>query len=129
MKGYLEKSEVDVTGNPQKLALIGWGPKALPQPVESPGQPNNLRAVLQQKNTLKFQWDRSLSGGRVRNFIIERRHLLADNSYSLWMVVGTALNTTVNLKNQPRAVRLEYHVKAVNSSGMGMPGNTAAVVL
>jgi len=47
MKTQLKQSEVDVAADPERLDLIGWGPKAPPQPSDPPGQPRNLDPVVQ----------------------------------------------------------------------------------
>ena len=45
MKSCLKKSEVDTVGDPEKLNLIGWGPRQSRQPADAPGQPMNLDAI------------------------------------------------------------------------------------
>lgn len=128
MKNYLEKSVVDVTGSPEKLAYIGWGPKANPQPTKVPGQPTKLRIITQERRTILLNFDRP--AGTVRNYIIERREQSAGSAqFGPWHIVGTALNNEINLTNQPRGVQLEYCIKAANTSGQSAASNTAAVVL
>jgi len=44
----------------------------------------------------------------------------------IWVV--TELNNEAKLTKQPLGCKLEYRVKAINSSGESMPSNTIAVV-
>lgn len=130
MKNDLKLSEVDVVDNPEKLAQIGWGPRQQPQPVEAPGQPNNLHPVAEGQGMLWLAWDRPANGGPVRNYIVERREQPAGGGeFGSWAIVGTALNNEISLTDQPRGIQMEYRVKATNLGGESMPSNTAAVVL
>lgn len=132
MRNYLKKSEVDVANSPEKLALIGWGPKAAYQPIASPGQPKNLLLIKQGLTTIKLKWNRPTtdSGGTVRNYIIERREQPAvGGEFGAWIIVGSALNNEINLTNQPHGSQLEYRVKAVNAAGISLSSNSIATVL
>jgi hypothetical protein len=129
MKACLRKSEVDVAENPEKLALIGWGPLKVPQLIEKPGQPDNLFSVNQGWNKVSLQWDSPAGGGAVRNYIIERRCQKVDGKFDSWKLIATAIQNRITLINQPQKSILEYRVKAVNISGESMPSNTIVVVL
>jgi hypothetical protein len=130
MKNCLKKSEVDVAGNPEKLAQIGWEPLKIPQSIEGPGQPNNLRSANQGRGNLTLEWDRPIYGGAVRNYIIQRRRQQkTDGEFGPWKLTATALQNYITLTNQPQKSTLEYHVKAVNISGESSPSNVIAVIL
>lgn len=132
MKKCLKKSQVDVAGDPDKLQYIGWGPKAPPSPVDPPGQPRNLEAIIQGANTvlLDFKAPARGSDGNVRTYVIEQRNQpQGGGDFSNWQPVGTALETEATLTGQQRGVQLEYRVKAINIGGESVPSNTAAVVL
>ncbi len=129
MRSCLKKSEVDVSGDPEKLAYIDWGPPKIPQSIEGPGQPNNLRSISQGRGDLTLKWDKPTCGGTVRNYIIERREQPAGGEFGAWNIVGTVLNNEINLTDQPRDNQLEYRVKAVNTTGQSSPSNIAAIVL
>jgi len=130
MKNRLKQAEVGVAGDPEKLAYIGWGPKAQSQPVEAPGQPNNLHPVAEGQGILWLVWDSPANGGPVRNYIIERREQPAGGGeFKRWSLAGSAMNNEINLDDQPRGVQMEYRVKAINTGGKSAPSNTVAVVL
>ena len=129
MKSCLKKSQVDAADSPDKLQYIGWGSPKVPQSIEEPGQPNNLHSISQGQGNLTLKWDRPTCGGTIRNYIIQRRELLQDNTFGSWRLVGTALNTTICLTCQRQAVQLEYRIKAVNKADESIPSNTIAVVL
>ncbi|MFA5240669.1 MAG: hypothetical protein WC476_13315, partial [Phycisphaerae bacterium] len=75
MTSSLQKAQVDVTANPEKLKLIGWGPKSASQPIRIPEQPTNLIAIHKQDGTIDLNWKKSANGGTVGNYVIERRCL------------------------------------------------------
>lgn len=129
MKEQLKQSEVDVAAEPEKLALIGWGPAKEPQPVERPGEPKILHSINQGKGNLTLKWDSPSSGGAVRNYIIERRCQKADGKFDSWKLIATAIQNHITLTNQPQKSTLEYRVKAVNISGESIPSNTIAIIL
>ena len=132
MRTQLKQSEVDVAADPEKLELIGWGPKAPAQPTNPPGQPRNLDPIIQGPGTLFLDWKPPASGagGPVRTYLIERREQPAGGgSFNDWRQVGIALESELHMTGQPRGQQLEYRVIGVNSGGQSTPSNTAAVVL
>ncbi len=130
MKNKLKQSEVDVAGDPEKLSYIGWGPKAVPQPIEGPGQVNNLRLREQGQGSISLEWDSPDCGGAVRNYIIEQRCQQNDNGkFDSWKLIASAFENHIKLTNQPQKITLEYRIKAVNISGESMPSNVVAAVL
>ena len=128
MKNCLQKSEVDVAGNPEKLRQIGWGPRTEPQPAQLPGQPMNLRIVAKDDRTVTLQWEKPLDGQRVRNYVIERRQENGDGVGD-WTIFCISYQTQAKLTGQPLGVHLEYRIKAANNAGTGPASNTVSVVL
>lgn len=134
IKRQLKLSQTDNTANPENLKYIGWGPRAAAQAIEAPGQPLGLKSIDEGAGTLLIEWKRPArgSGGPVRTYIIESRELAIGESggqWSEWRQAAIALETTAQLKDQPRAAQLEYRVKAINKAGHSEPSNTIAVVL
>ncbi len=128
MKKSLKKSEVDAVANPEKLALIGWGPKAPPSSADPPDQPSNLQTVSQGKGFVQLKWDKPTGGG-LRNYIIEGRQQDQSGDFGPWRLAATTYQTENNLSDQPQGVQLEYRVKAINTGGESINSNTVAVVL
>lgn len=56
MKNQLKQSDVDTTADPEKLGLIGSGPKAPGQPSNPPRQPRALDPVIQGPGTVFLDW-------------------------------------------------------------------------
>jgi hypothetical protein len=129
MISCLRKSEVDAADNPEKLTEIGWGPKAIPQAAEAPGEPKNLVVAEQGKTTLRLQWDRPQAANEIRNYIVERRESTDGGVFGKWIIIGTAINDWIILNRQPRGIQLEFRVKAVSTAGESTPGNVVSVVL
>jgi hypothetical protein len=129
MKNCLKLSEVDTAAAPEKLSEIGWGPKAPPQPTVAPGQPLSLAAVLEGPGCLTLTWYKPVSGGAVRNYLIQRRDKAASGSFGPWTMLLSNYATEQYLENQPRGVEMEYRIVSSNTAGESDPSNTVAVVL
>ncbi|MBL7107649.1 MAG: fibronectin type III domain-containing protein [Phycisphaerae bacterium] len=129
MKNDLKLSEVDCAADPVKLSEIGWGTKSAPQPAQAPGQPLDLHPVAEGPGNIWLSWDKPLSGGSVRTYIVQRREQPAGGEFGDWLIAGTSLNNEVNLLDQQRGVQFEYRVIAENTAGQSTPSNTAAAVL
>jgi hypothetical protein len=128
MKQSLQKASVDVTNNPEKLKLIGWGPKSSSQPAQIPGQPIELAIVDKQNGTVNLIWKKPTDGGTIYNYIIERRCQDANQSGN-WTIAAISYDCQANLPNQPKGVQLEYRVRASNLAGQSLPSNTATITL
>jgi len=128
MKKSLQKAQVDVAANPEKLKLIGWGPKSACQPTETPGQPTDLVAVHKQDGVVDLNWKKPADGGIVYNYIIERR-CLDTNQTDSWTIAAISYDCQTILPSQPKGVHLEYRVRASNLAGQSLPSNTATITL
>jgi len=129
----LEQSEVDTANDPGKLELIGWGKKAPAQPANPPNQPRALEAIMQGPGTVYLDWKTPIIGGKggpVRTYVIYRREQpQGGGAFGSWEQAGMALETHTLLSNQSQRRQIEYRIIAVNSAGVSVPSNTAAVVL
>ena len=126
----LRKSETDTVADPEQLKLIGWRPRSTPEPSDPPGQPQSLKTVKQGQGTLELAWNTAETGtgGKVRNYIVQRREL-EDGQQTAWHTVGIAIETGIKLEGQPRGVTMEYQIVGVNVGGEGDPSNIVDVVL
>jgi len=131
MKNDLKLSEVDTADDPEKLAQIGWGPKADPTPIIPPNQPTNLTPLAEGTGTLTLKWDKpsnGSTGGAVRNYLIQRRDK-NNGEFGSWTLIDTRYETELQLAAQPQGISMEYRVVASNSAGESNPSNVATVVL
>jgi hypothetical protein len=128
MKDCLKKSEVDAYDNPEKLAEIGWGPRANINHLQTPSQPTNLKAFENEDTTIDLMWKKGKGKQPVRNFIIERRQF-SQSEFSNWQIVASSYDSHILLYNQPHRMNLEFRVKAVNPTGASLPSNTAYVTI
>lgn len=128
MKQSLQKSQVDVAANPEKLKLIGWMSRTQPRPAQLPGQPTNLQIITKDDAVLKLKWDRPAGTRRVRNYIIERRQIQSE-AVTDWQIIKSSYRSQVTLTRQPKQVKLEYRIRASNNAGIGTESNTVCVVL
>jgi len=132
MRDQLKQSEVDVGADPEKLELIGWGPRGAPTAITAPGQVRLLEILSEGAGTLKLDWKspESGTGGPVRTYKIERREEpAAGQPMGEWHEAGLAFVTEVFLSGQPRGVQMEYQVVGMNSAGAGPASNVVAAVL
>jgi len=58
-----------------------------------------------------------------------RNPKLLGGAFGSWEQAGMALETHTLLSNQSQRRQIEYRIIAVNSAGVSIPSNTAAVVL
>jgi hypothetical protein len=83
--------------------------------------------------TVYLDWKTPMIGGKggpIRAYVIYRRQQpQGGGAFSSWEQAGMALETHALLSHQSQRREIEYHVIAVNSAGIGIPSNTAAVVL
>lgn len=130
IRNQIHASEVDVSGAPEKLKAIGWGPRAKPTPLQRPAQPPNLQIVKQESETVHLKWEFPPrdKGGAVAVFIIERRKL-KDGHRSRWDHVTTAFKAQIQLEAQPCDIAMEYRVIAENIGGKSDPSNVVGVVV
>ena len=133
MTVQLQQSEVDTANDPGKLELIGCGPKAPAQPSNPPNQPRAVEAIMQGPGTVYLDWKTPIIGGKggpVRAYVIYRREQAqGGGAFGNWEQAGMALETQALLTNQSQRRQIEYRIIAVNSAGISVPSNTAAVVL
>jgi hypothetical protein len=132
MQNCLRKSIVDTSANPEKLKLIGWSPKAAPQPSDIPAQPLNLRVIAKEGRNIQLEWDSPdvcLAGRpKIRHYVIECCQQNGEG-ISGWSMIQISYRTQMSLCNQPPKVLLNYRVKAVNMAGESLPSNSVSVVL
>jgi hypothetical protein len=128
MKTSLQKAGVDVSANPEKLKLIGWGLKTACQQAQIPGQPTDLVAIHKQDGIVDLNWKKPADGGIVYNYIIEKRCRNTDQSDN-WTLGAISYDCRITLANQPKGIKLEYRVRASNLAGQSIPSNTATITL
>ncbi len=131
LRKILTLAEAYHRSNPEKLSLIGWGPRA-ERESNPPAQPDELKAERLASGVVRLTWQagiRTESTGPVRFYRVERREKI-DNDWTEWSEDHTysTTRTELTLYNQPEGVELEYRVIAVNVAGRSMPSNTAAIV-
>jgi hypothetical protein len=126
MKTMLHYAEDAVHGNDAKLSAIGWGGTAPVTPLQSPGQPIELKAVEQGEGWLHLTWKHSAEGGIAAFYKIERRE---PTDGGVWALVGAVNETEATLNNQEHGKVWEYRVIASNKAGESLPSNTVVAVL
>jgi len=128
MKDDLTFSTADTSSEPLKLALIGWGPKRPPTALETPGEPVDLTAAVKE-GELTLRWKKPQSGGPVRNYIVQRRVQDEQGIFGNWQILDFAYEPSITLTGQPEQTRIEFRVKASNTTGESAESNTVSVVL
>ncbi len=128
MKECLKRSEVDTAAAPEKLTLIGWGPRRKGKDLTAPAAPRNLRLHIA-PGTVRLTWQPPTAApgtGPVSNYLIERRELFPQQAPRSWQLLTAASQTAVTLTGQPHGIRLEYQVRSANAAGKSLPSNPAA---
>ena len=132
MKQDLRYAENKVGEDDAKLGLIGWSGRKTPEPLTAPGQPTNLRPIVEGSGTITLEWMKPVSGigGAVKSYIIERRDQPQGGGlFGEWVQQSFSLLPEITLSGQPTGVQLEYRVIAMNPAGTSDVSNTAGAVL
>ena len=118
--------------NPDKLLLIGWGPRVPPQSIVA-GAPRSLEAFPQGQTSLTLDWKPPVagSGGSVAFYRIDRQiSTLQGVVTEAWGIWSTqAVQSEITLVGLTRGVEYEFKIVAVNASGDSIASNTVAAVL
>lgn len=109
MRADYNYGETAVSGNPQDLLLIGWGPRKTPAGPQVPGIPRNFEAPRQGEGWVFLDWKTPATGGAVVSYQIERRLRPVGD----WAIVGMAIDSEITLTNQERGKDWEYRVNRV----------------
>ena len=127
----LKKSEFEVSSDPDKLGLIGWGAKLATTPVHHPASPRNLDASVKGQGKVSLDWKKPAdSGVACEDYVVERREQSAGGrDFGKWTQVAVTVDQVVELTDQPHAIQIEYRVKARNLGGESDPSNSVVVVL
>jgi len=90
-------------------------------------------AIMQGPGTVSLDWKSPIIGGKggpVRAYVIYRREQpQGGGAFGSWEQAGMALESHALLSNQSQRRQIEYRVIGVNSAGISIPSNTAAVAL
>jgi len=90
-------------------------------------------AIMQGPGTVYLDWKTPMIGGKggpVRAYVIYRREQpQGGGAFGGWEQAGMPLETHALLSNQSQRREIEYRIIGVNSAGISVPSNTAAVVL
>ncbi len=112
--------------SPADLGLIGWGPRAEPEPLALPGQPLALQIAKEDAGGVRLDWKKPKTGGKVAFYRAEMRTVVP---VSEWALKGTATSTKIELIDIPHGVQIEFRIISENATGEGLPSNTVTAVL
>nr|VFK66408.1 MAG: hypothetical protein BECKUNK1418G_GA0071005_10922 [Candidatus Kentron sp. UNK]VFK73641.1 MAG: hypothetical protein BECKUNK1418H_GA0071006_12384 [Candidatus Kentron sp. UNK] len=104
---------------------LGWGAHREPSRLKAPGQTRHLEAPRQGDGWIALDWKQPDEGGKAAAYKIQRR----EGGSETWTDAGLAMGLESTLSNQPRSIRLEFRVVAVNKTGEGEPSNGVLAML
>ncbi|MBI9018203.1 MAG: fibronectin type III domain-containing protein [Phycisphaerae bacterium] len=125
VKSDIKYAENTAGGQSEKLKTLGWDGRKAKTALAPPGQCRQLEVARQGDSWLLLKWKSPVAGGKPAAYMVMRRQ--RDNGS--FQEVATAMDTQINLVEQPRGLELEYHIRAINKAGQGQPSNTEMVVL
>jgi hypothetical protein len=109
---------------PEKLSQLGWGPRRSASSLKEPGEVRDIRIVSEGDTWVILSWNPPVDGGQVGAYKIQRK-----GQGGAWKDIGTSVDTTQLVTNQPRGVEFDYRVIALNKAGTDQPSATVTVVL
>jgi hypothetical protein len=115
MRLDLKYAEVAAKQTPERLAVLGWGPRRDPRNVEPPGVVRGLGIKSQGDTWFVLDWKAPATGGTPAAYHIERRRRDSDE----WEEVAHAIASEELLTEQEPGVELQFRVYAENRAGEG----------
>jgi hypothetical protein len=125
MRSDVLYAESVARNNDPVLQEIGWGSRAVPVKLQTPGQCLNLNGARQDEGVIVLRWNKPKQGGKVETYLVQRRERMGGS----WQFLINAWEPWIVLTGQPRNVELEYRVVGGNKAGEGIPSNTVMAVL
>lgn len=127
MRKEIEGAQIDTSGNPGQLGLLGWGDAVAAHPTGPPGAPRALECTKQGPSAVYLDWKVPArgSGGPVRTYVVERN----DGPGGGWEEVEVIVDSEIMLTDQPRGAKVEYRVIAANPRGQSAPCDPVSIVL
>ena len=120
----MKYAEVAARDQPEKLSQLGWGPRRGAASLKAPGEVRDIRIVSEGDSWVILSWNPPVDGGQVGAYQIQRKQ-----QGGAWEDIGTSVDTTHLLTNQPRGIEFDYRVIALNKAGAGQPSATVTLVL
>jgi len=131
MREQLRQAEVDAYSEPERLKYIGWRPRAHRAPVDPPAQAHNLRVRLLSPGKVLLTWrppKGRTPGGPIRMYKVMRREQpRGGGAFTEWRDIDGSITPEITLEAQPKDLRFEYCVVAVNHGGRSLPSNTVVL--
>jgi len=125
VKANLRYAQIAVRDEPEKLALLGWGPPRVRKETPVPGEVRDATILQHGPGWILLDWKAPVDGGAAVAYTVRRRR----RGESAWLDIATSVNTEELIRDQERGVELEYCVVAVNKAGVGNPSAVVEVTL
>jgi hypothetical protein len=125
MRLDLRYAEVAAKQAPEKLAVLGWGPRRDPRNSEPPGVVRDLGIKSRGDTWFVLDWKAPATGGTPAAYHVERRR----RDGGEWEEVAHSLASEELLAGQEPGVEWEFRVYAENRAGVGERSPVALVEL
>jgi hypothetical protein len=125
MRLDLKYAEVTAKAAPEKLAMLGWGPRRDPRTLDLPGVVRDLVIKSRGDTWLVLDWKAPTTGGTPAAYHIERRR----RDGGEWEEIAHAIASEELLTEQEQGVEWEFRVYAENKAGVGERSTVLAVEL
>jgi len=124
MRANVRYAEGQTRHDPEKLTLIGWGPRKQKGRPRPPGQVTGLEVSEEGPDWVVLAWTKPRDGGIAGAYKVQMRVSTGD-----WQLVESTANTEVRLGNLEDGVTLSFAVIAMNKVGVGIASDAVSVVL
>ncbi len=124
LRSNIRYAEGQVRHDPEKLRLIGWGPRRQKRKPQAPGQVMGLEIVEEGTDWVTLRWKKPKDGGAVGAYKVRMCKLKGD-----WTLVESTANNELLLEKLERGITLSFNVIAINKVGESVESSTETAVL
>lgn len=124
LRSNIRYAEGQARHDPDKLKLIGWGPRRQKSKPRVPGQVLGLEVVEEGTDWVTLRWKRPTDGGAVGAYKVQMQKPKGE-----WTLVESTANNELRLEKLDRGITLAFKVVAINKVGESIDSSTVTAVL
>ena len=124
LRSNVRYAEGQARHDPDKLRLLGWGPRKQKGKPRVPGQVLGLEMLEEGTDWVELKWKKPTDGGAVGAYKVQMQKPKGE-----WMLVESTASNTLRLEKLERGITLGFKVIAINKVGEGIESGVVTAVL